>query len=94
MFSKLLCAIAVIALSAPLARAQVEDIAKALPPNSGYGVNLTPIYERPITAQDMRELEVERKYRESLAKIPNKKPARDPWAGIRPATAQDRHRPQ
>lgn len=92
--TKLLCAAAFVLLSAEFARAQVNDISKALPNSAGYGFNLTPSYERPITAQDMRDMEINRKYRETLAKIPNKKPSRDPWAGIRPATAEDRHRPQ
>jgi hypothetical protein len=94
MSRKLLFAATLIVLSVPFARAQVNDIAKALPESAGYGFNLTPFYERPMTAQDMRDMEIDRKYRETLAKIPNKKPPRDPWAGVRPATAEDRHRPQ
>ena len=93
MLSKLLCAAALVTLSAEFARAQVNDVSKALPDSAGYGINLTPFYERPITAQDMRDMEIDRKYRETLAKIPNKKPSRDPWAGVRPAAAEDRHRP-
>jgi hypothetical protein len=95
MMPKLLCATAMIVLSAGLARAQVQDISRALPPTpAGYGYTLSPIYERPITAQDMRELEVEKNYRAALNKIPNKKPSRDPWAGVRQVTPEDRHRPQ
>ena len=73
------------------ARAQINDTQG---PSRRLGFNLTPAYERPITAQDMRDMEVEKKYRASLAKIPNKKPSKDPWAGIRPTAAEDRHRPQ
>jgi hypothetical protein len=94
MLSKFFCAAAIVVLSAQFARAQVNDISKALPDSAGYGFNLTPFYERPITAQDMRDMEIDRKYRDTLAKIPNKKASRDPWAGVRPATAEDRHRPQ
>jgi len=47
-----------------------------------------------MTAADMRSQEVERDYRKALTKIPNKKPPKDPWAGVRPAAADDRHRPQ
>jgi len=39
-------------------------------------------------------MEIERKYRETLARIPNKKPSRDPWAGVRTPAAEDRHRAQ
>jgi hypothetical protein len=95
MMPKLLCATAIIVLSAELARAQVQDISRALPNSAaGYGYTLSPIYERPITAQDMREMEIERDYRAALSKIPNKKPPRDPWAGARQVVPQDRHRPQ
>ena len=93
MLSKFLCAAAIAVLSAEFARAQVADISRALPDSANYGLSLTPIYERPITAQDMRDMEIERKYRETLARIPNKKPSRDPWAGVRTPAAEDRHRP-
>jgi hypothetical protein len=95
MMPKLLRATAMIVLSAGLARAQVQDISRALPPTpAGYGYTLSPIYERPITAQDMRETEIDRNYRAALNKIPNKKPSRDPWTGVRQVTPEDRHRPQ
>ena len=92
--SKLLFATALVVLSAGLARAQVQDISKALPRGAEYGFYPSPIYERPITAQDMREMEIEKNYRAVLSKIPNKKPSRDPWAGVRQVTPEDRHRPQ
>jgi len=41
----------------------------------------------------MREVEIERKYKETLKKIPNKKPSNDPWVGVRPAPVADRYRP-
>jgi hypothetical protein len=80
------------------AEAQITPIASGLPENAnnyGYGLSLSPGYgyERPMTAQDMRELEIEQKYKETMRKIPNKKPSKDPWAGVRPAAVADRHRP-
>jgi hypothetical protein len=95
MLCKLLAAAAITILSAGFARAQVQDVSRALPNGpASYGYTLSPIYERPITAQDMREMEIERDYRAALSKIPNKKPPRDPWAGVRQVTPEDRHRPQ
>jgi hypothetical protein len=95
----LILAAALVMLSAGLARAQVNDITTGLP---DYGSNyfyLTPSYERPITAEDMRRDNlIEQKYRETLrTKIPDKKPSNDPWRNVRPAAtaaAYDRHRPQ
>jgi hypothetical protein len=82
-------------LSAGLARAQITPITSGLPDRGyNYGYSLSPDYERPITAQDMREMEIERRYNETLKKIPNKKPSNDPWSGVRPAPVADRLRPQ
>ena len=67
-----------------------------LPDNANdFRLGLTPSYgyERPLTAQDMREQEIEYKYKETLKKIPNKKPVNDPWAGVRAVPVADRHRP-
>jgi len=95
MLLKPLTAAALILLSAVVARAQITPITSGLPDNANsYGFGLMPSYERPMSAQDARELEIERKYRETLKKIPNKKPANDPWAGVRVAPVADRHRPQ
>jgi hypothetical protein len=44
-----------------------------------------------------QDAEGERQYRETLKKIPNRKPSNDPWATIRQtptASPVDRHRPQ
>jgi hypothetical protein len=93
MFLRPTIAFTLIVLSARLAEAQITPIASGLPDNAyNYGLNLYG-YERPITAQDMREQEIERKYKETMRKIPNKKPSNDPWAGVRPAAVADRHRP-
>ena len=95
MLLKPFTAAALVLLSAGIARAQITPITSGMPDNANsYGYSLMPSYERPISAQDMRELEIERKYRETLKKIPNKKPANDPWAGVRAAPVADRHRPQ
>ena len=92
---RILTAVFIIAfLSAGLARAQITPIASGLPENANnYGYSLTPSYERPLTAQDMRDMEIEQKYKETLRKIPNKKASNDPWAGVRAAPVADRHRP-
>jgi hypothetical protein len=95
MLLKPFTAAALVLLSAGHARAQITPITSGMPDNANnYGYSLMPSYERPISAQDMRELEIERKYRETLKKIPNKKQANDPWAGVRAAPVADRHRPQ
>lgn len=94
MFHLPIIAFAIVLLSAGLARAQITPIASGLPEGAdSYRFGLTPGYERPLTAQDMREQEIEKKYRETLKKIPNKKPPNDPWAGVRAAPVADRHRP-
>jgi hypothetical protein len=94
MFLRSIAAFTFIALSAGLAEAQITPIASGLPEGANnYGFSLSPGYERPITAQDMREQEIEYKYKETLKKIPNKKPTNDPWAGVRAAPVADRHRP-
>ena len=95
MLLKPFAAAALVLLSAGVAHAQITPITSGLPDRAyNYGYSLSPGYERPITAQDMREIEIERQYRETLKKIPNKKPVNDPWAGVRPAPVADRHRPQ
>ena len=92
---KPLAAVALVLLSAGFARAQITPITSGLPDNStNTGFALTPGYETPMSAQSARDMEIERKYNETLKKIPNKKPSNDPWAGVRAAPVADRHRPQ
>ena len=92
MFLRSTIAFTLVVLSSS-AEAQITPIASGLPDNAyNYGLNLYG-YERPLTAQDMREIEIEQKYKETMRKIPNKKPSNDPWAGVRPAPVADRHRP-
>jgi hypothetical protein len=94
MLQKPLGVFVLIALSAGSARAQITPITSGLPDNSyNYGLTLTPGYETPMSAQSARDMEIERKYNETLKKIPNKKPSNDPWAGVRAAPVADRHRP-
>jgi hypothetical protein len=84
-------------LPAEFARAQITDITSGRPPGAdGQGISFFGAYERPMTAADMRAQEIERDYRKALTKIPNKKPSRDPWAGVRSTTSrpEDRHRPE
>jgi hypothetical protein len=47
-----------------------------------------------MTAADMRAQQIEQDYRRTMAKIPDKKPSKDPWAGVRATTPVDRHRPE
>ena len=95
MLLKPLTAVALVVLSAGLARAQITPITSGLPENANnYGFSLSPGYETPISAQSYRDMEIERRYNETLKKIPNKKPVNDPWAGVRQAPVADRHRPQ
>jgi hypothetical protein len=90
----LLSVVALLSLPPVQAHAQITPIASGLPEGANnYGFSLSPGYERPLTAQDMREQEIEHKYKETLKKIPNKKPVNDPWAGVRAAPVADRHRP-
>ena len=88
--------LALAVLSPALARAQIDDITTGRPPGAN-GPNFNVLggaYERPMSAADMRAQEFEQDYRRTLAKIPDKRPSRDPWSGIRAATPADRHRPQ
>ena len=95
MLLKPFAAAALVLLSAGVARAQITPITSGLPDGAGgYGYSLSPGYETPISAQSYRDVEIERKYRETLKKIPDKKPSNDPWAGVRQAPVADRHRAQ
>jgi hypothetical protein len=101
MLRRLIFAGVLIVLSASLARAQVTDITTGRPDGADlYRWGMFPTgYERSRSPEDAgRDTEIELKYRETLqSKIPNRKPANDPWKTIRPAPAAaavDRHRPQ
>jgi hypothetical protein len=86
-------ALALAVLPAEVARAQITDITTGRPPGAdGQGISFFGAYERPLTAADMRAQEIERDYRRTMAKIPDRKPSKDPWAGIRATTPVDRHR--
>ena len=88
-------ALALAVVPAESARAQITDITTGRPPGAdGQGISFHGFYERPMTAADMRAQEIERDYRKTMAKIPDKKPSKDPWAGVRATTPADRHRPQ
>jgi hypothetical protein len=88
-----IAAFALAVLPAELARAQITDITTGRPPGAdGQGISFFGAYERPMTAADMRAQEIERDYRRTMAKIPDKKPSKDPWAGIRATAPADRHR--
>ena len=94
MSSKSLAAAILVVLSAGFARAQITPITSGLPENANnYGFSLSPGYETPMSAQSVRDMEIERRYNETLKKIPNKQPSNDPWAGVRAAPVADRHRP-
>ncbi len=88
-----IAAFALAVLPAELARAQITDITTGRPPGAdGQGISFFGAYERPMTAADMRAQEIERDYRRTMAKIPDKKPSKDPWAGIRATAPADRNR--
>ena len=93
-----LSAIALLIVSATFARAQITDITSGRPDITYFSYGLSPDYERPITAEDIRRNEIEQKYREVVrTKIPDRKPSNDPWKGVRPSAAAitvDRHRPE
>lgn len=95
---RLIAAASVIALSTAGAHAQVTGPVA----NTGaYGDASNfyfpvPSYER-VPEYSPREREIERKYQETLrTRIPDKKPAGDPWRNMRAPTASvpDRHRPE
>jgi hypothetical protein len=95
MLLKPFAAAAMVLLSAGFAHAQITPITSGLPDHGyNYGYNLSPGYETPMSAQSVRDMEIERRYNETLKKIPNKKPSNDPWAGVRADPVADRHRPQ
>ncbi len=82
---------------AHLANAQVGDITSGRSEASYNYFSLTPSYERPMTAEDMRRNEIEQKYREVVrTKIPDKKASNDPWKTVRQAPVAparfERHR--
>jgi hypothetical protein len=90
-----IAAFALAVLPAELARAQITDITAGRPPGAdGQGISFFGAYERPITAADMRAQQIEQDYRRTMAEIPDKKPSKDPWAGVRATTPVDRHRPE
>src|SRR5256885_234752 len=61
MLSKPLAAAALILLSAGYARAQITPITSGLPDNGyNYGYTLSPGYETPMSAQSVRDMEIER----------------------------------
>ena len=87
-------ALIVTILPAGLASAQITDITTGRPPGAdGRGVSLLGgHFERPMTAADIRAQDIERDYRRAMSKIPDKKPSKDPWAGVRATATTDRHR--
>jgi hypothetical protein len=92
-----LTAIAVVALTGSLARAQITPIDKGVYDGGdipSYGV-WGPYQQSRTPEQVGRDVEIEQNYRAAVAKIPSRKPSNDPWKSIRPAStvAVDRHRP-
>ena len=99
MLHRIILAIAIIVLLAGIARGQ------GLPgdsPNSGIGA---AVANSPASIRNILRLhgpegswsdyEGEQRYRETLKKIPNRKPSSDPWRTIRQtptASSPDRHR--
>ena len=89
---------AALAVLPAFANAQVGDITSGRSEASYNQFSLTPSYERPMTAEDMRRNEIEQKYREVVRRIPDKKPSNDPWKTVRQAPTAtatfNRHRPE
>jgi hypothetical protein len=95
MFRQSMAAAALVVLSTGLSLAQYTGPI----PNSGQdsgGINwyALPLIDRHAPQDVEREREIEQKYRETLRKIPDKKPSNDPWRSVRPAPTFDRHRPE
>ena len=92
----LIAALAIVALSAGAAHAQIKDITNAAPDDGTYRWNMWPPVTRAENPEDAgRERDIDPRYRETLkTKIPNRKPANDPWRSIRaaPAVPYDKHR--
>jgi hypothetical protein len=97
MLSQFIKVIAMIVLLAATARAQVlpgdspsMGIGAAVSGSRGLG-----IVSRPHTWEGYETERSERNYRETVKRIPDKKPANDPWKNARQApTAADRHQAQ
>ena len=92
----LIAAIAIVALSAGAAHAQIKDITNVAPDDGTYRWNMWPPIGRAENPEDAgREHDIDLRYRETLrTKIPNRKPSNDPWRSIRraPAVSPDKHR--
>jgi len=91
---RLVGAVAIVALFAATARAQVlGDSPSAGNAAWAYGVAVSHDPEKA-----WREQDAERKYRDVIKKIPAKKSSNDPWKGVRQesttASSADRHRVQ
>jgi hypothetical protein len=91
-------AIALVVLLAGTARAQIPGDS----PNMGIGAAVSGsrglgIISRPHTWEGYEAERSERNYRETVKRIPDKKPTNDPWKNARQAptaSTEDRHRAQ
>ena len=66
-------------------------------PNSGIGAAVANSRSRPLLGISRGSEYSRTEYDSDRARVPAPKPAKDPWATIRPAptaSAADRHRPQ
>ena len=94
--SLIVIAAAIVALCAGAAHAQIKDITNAAPDDGTYRWNMWPPITRAENPEDAgREHDIDLRYRETLrTKIPNRKPANDPWRTIRtaPPVPYDKHR--
>jgi hypothetical protein len=93
-----IAAAAMIVLSAGFARAQYSGPFSYQDNHTANFSNILPDYEGKRSYADIqRDLEIERQYRATVnARIPDKKPSKDPWRNIRSAPVAepyDRHRP-
>ena len=97
MLRKPIFAAALVVLSAGFARAQYSG-PYAYQDSNYVGIPFITDYEGKRSYADIqRDRQIEQAYRETVRRIPDKKPSNDPWKKIRPTEAAisvDRHRPE
>ena len=97
MLRKLIVVAALVVPSTEFARAQYSG-PYAIQDTSYVAFPLLTDYEGKRSYADIQQdRQIERAYRDTVQRIPDKKPSNDPWKKIRPTAAAitiDRHRPE
>ena len=97
MLRKLIVAAALAVPSAELAHAQYSG-PYSYQDNNSVNIPMIVDYEGKRSYGNIqRDRQIEQAYRETVSRIPDKKPSNDPWKKVRPTAAAitvDRHRPQ